>query len=66
MVCGFRIKRKAINFQQFSTDSLTAVVNILCIFCKKHAFEQTALQQKVYTSIINGMNNLIYVTDIHI
>ena len=63
---ALELNEKAINFQQFSTDSLTAVVNILCAyFIKKHAFEQTALQQKVYTSIINGMNNLIYVTDIH-
>lgn len=63
---ALELNEKAINFQQFSTDSLTAVVNILCAyFVKKHAFEQTALQQKVYTSIINGMNNLIYVTDIH-
>ena len=61
---ALELNEKAINFQQFSTDSLTAVVNILCAyFVKKHAFEQTALQQKVYTSIINGMNNLIYVTE---
>lgn len=54
------------DFQQLQPDRLAALLNILvAYFIKKHAFEQTALQQKVYTSIINGMNNLIYVTDIH-
>lgn len=35
---ALELNEKAINFQKFSTDSLTAVVNILCAyFVKKHA-----------------------------
>lgn len=53
-------------WQQADFNKLNIMASIFgAYFAKKNAFEQTALQQKVYTSIINGMNNLIYITDIH-
>lgn len=52
--------------QHHDFDKFYIMSNIFgAYFSKKHSFEKNLLQKKIYTSILNGMNNLIYITDIN-